>query len=71
MARDNPQKKKIDGRLIGLTQAHERRYWTHKLGVDLATLRQAIKATKSHSSAAVRAWLKKHGDGGAAAAVDR
>ena len=66
MARDNPLKKRIDGKLISLKQLHEVVYWTAALKVDVATLRRAVKAV-GHSAAKVRAWLKDNGAAGVAA----
>jgi hypothetical protein len=54
---DDPTKRNSpDSKLISLTEPHEVRYWTHKLGVSLATLTKVVDDV-GPSAAAVRAYL--------------
>ena len=58
---DNLYKKKIDSKLIGLTEPWEVRDWENSLGYPESEIRRAIDATDSHNAETVRAWLARHG----------
>ncbi len=57
---DNPKKTgEPDRSLIALGQSYEVAYWTKRLGVSEAKLRQAVAAV-GNSVARVEQWLRLH-----------
>ena len=40
---DDPKKKRHDGKLIALSQAHERAYWSKAFGITQGRLREVVQ----------------------------